>query len=124
MKGGKINQVAPGVFFYWIRVTNGGTYTVTQTTSPQASFKKFSFASGSAVFNSSCTKVSSSISQNSTTGTVTITFSGTGQFYIGIKYDASSVKGVAAPSPSTVHYDFEMPEVLNSIQGLDLVLKP
>jgi hypothetical protein len=123
VKAGKINQVAPGVFFYWIRVTNGGTYTITQATSPQTSFTKFKIASGSSFFSSSCSKVNSTITQNSSTGTVTITFTGTGQFYIGIKYDTSSVKGATAPTPSTVHYTFAMTGVAGSEQSLDLVKK-
>ena len=54
---------------------------------------------------------------------MTITFTGTGQFYIGIKYDASSVKGATAPSPTTVHYTFAMTGVAGSEQSLDLVKK-
>ena len=67
LKSGKINQVDPGVFFYWIKVSGGGTYTITQSASPP--FKLFNITAGTAVFNAGCSKVgSASISQNSSTG--------------------------------------------------------
>jgi uncharacterized repeat protein (TIGR01451 family) len=119
----KINQVNPGVFFYWVKVSGGGTYTITQTATPP--YKTFTMASGSAVFNASCTKLgSATLTQNSSTGTVTVTFSGTGTFYIGIKYDASSVSGQAAPGGSgTIHYEYTTTGVAGSTQGLNLVKK-
>jgi hypothetical protein len=43
---------------------------------------------------------------------------------IGIKYDAASVKGFNTPSPTTVHYDFQLTGVPASVEGLDLVKKP
>jgi hypothetical protein len=95
LKGTTINNVSPGVFFYWIKVTGGGTYTITQSSVP--TLKPFSIANGSFVYNASCTKVSdATITQDATTGTVTVIFSGTGTFYIGIKYDATSIKGATA----------------------------
>jgi hypothetical protein len=118
----KIAQVAPGVFFYWVKVSGGGTYTITQSSTP--TFKPFSIASGSAVWNANCSKVgSATISQNTTTGAVTVTFSGTGTFYIGLKYDSGSVKGELQPSPTTVHYTFGTSGVAGSTQGLDLKKK-
>ena len=116
-----INQVNPGVFFYWIKVTGGGTYTITQTPS-QAGYI-YAFASGSGVFNSSCSAVSGASITQSSNGSVTVTFTGTGTFYIGIKYDATSVKNKPAPSPTTVHTDFATTGISGSTQGLDLVKK-
>ena len=52
-----------------------------------------------------------------------MTFSGSGTFYIGIKYDASSVKNIPAPNPTTTHYEFATSGVSGSTQGLDLVKK-
>jgi hypothetical protein len=46
-----------------------------------------------------------------------------GTVYLGIKFDASSVKGFPAPSPSTVHYTFETAGQASSTQGLDLEQK-
>ena len=109
------------MFFYWIKVTNGGSYTITQTSS-QAGYI-FGVASGSSVFNSSCAKVNGTITQSSATGAVGVTFTGTGTFYIGIKYDTSTVKGKPAPNPTTVHFDFATTGIAGSTQGLDLVKK-
>ena len=119
---GTINQVSPGVFFYWVKVTGGGSYTITQTVS-QTGYV-IPFASGSFVYDSSCTKLSSAtVTQNTTSGTVTATFTGTGTFYIGIKYDPTALKGKAAPNPSTVTYTFATTGVAGSTQGLSLVKK-
>jgi hypothetical protein len=69
-----------------------------------------------------------SISYNATTGDTTVTFTGTGDFYIGIKYDAGAVKNQTAPSPTTIHYQFSTKvgttTLAGSTDGLDLVLKP
>jgi hypothetical protein len=118
VKNAKISQVNPGVFFYWVPVTNGGTYTITQTATPN--FKKFSQAAGSFVYNSSCAKVDATVS--TANGVTTVTFSGTGTFYIGIKYDTGSVVGENNPG-GTVHYDFTTGGVPGSTAGLDLVPK-
>ena len=70
------------------------------------------------------TKVSSTITQNSTTGAVTVTFAGSGStFFIGIKYSTGAVVGKAAPSPTTVHYDFSTAGVAGSTSGIDLKKK-
>jgi hypothetical protein len=97
-----INNVAPGVFFYWIQVTGPGTFTITQTPTP--SFAPFAMASGTALYTANCTAVNgASITQNSTTGTVTVTVTGSGTFFIGIKYDATSVKGQSDPGTTVVY---------------------
>jgi hypothetical protein len=100
--------------------------TITQTiTSLNNNFTgKFAFTSGSNVFDSNCNSVSETITQNSTTGTVTVQFNAptAGTYIIGIKYDSKSVAGATAPSPNTtVHYDFATTGVPGSTQGLDLI---
>jgi hypothetical protein len=123
VKNGKISQVDPGVFFYWVKVSGGGSYTITQNITSGNFSTKFNLAAGSAVFNANCVKVNqASITQNAD-GSVTVTFSGTGTFYIGIKYDTGSVKNQTAPNPSTVHYEFSTTGVAGSTNGLDLKLK-
>jgi hypothetical protein len=128
--GGKIKQnVTPGVFFYWVKVTvpaGNNSVTITQTiTSLNNNFTtKFAFANGSNVFNSNCNSVSETITQNTTTGAVTVQFNAptAGTYIIGIKYDSKSVVGATAPSPNTtVHYDFATTGVPGSTSGLDLV---
>jgi len=48
--------------------------------------------------------------------------SGPGTYIIGVKYDSGSVKGQTAPSPTTIHYTFDM-SLPGSLSGLDLVKK-
>ena len=82
-------------------------------------------ANGSFVWDSNCNKVSAATVTQAANGDVSITFTGTGTFYIGIKFDSGSVKGENAPGGSgTIHYDFEILGVASSKTGLDLIKKP
>ena len=122
MRNGQISQVNPGVLFYWVPVTNGGTYTITQGTDFDSNY--FSQAAGSFVYNSSCTKVDASIS--TTNGVTTVTFSGSGTFYIGIKYDTGSIVGKntsALPAGGTAFYTFTTGGVSGSAASFNLVPK-
>jgi uncharacterized repeat protein (TIGR01451 family) len=124
-----INQVNPGVFFYWVKVTasaGSNTFTISQTiTTGNFDSHFFTFASGSNVYTSGCTAVSGArITQSGGTVTVTFNASSAGTYIIGIKYSATSVAGFPAPSPTTtVHYDFATSNTSGSTQGLDLVKK-
>jgi uncharacterized repeat protein (TIGR01451 family) len=110
--GGTIGQnVNPGVFFYWDKVTAPAgtqTYTLTQSATPTPP-GLFALGSGSGVFNSSCSSVSATITPNAD-GSVTITFnagSSGGTFFIGIKYNAKSVAGkTVGPGDPTFTYTF------------------
>ena len=44
-----------------------------------------------------------------------------GTYYIAINFNAQSLIGEPAPSPTTVHYDFTTTGVPDSTSGLDLV---
>jgi hypothetical protein len=128
VSGGKIkNNVTPGVFFYWVSVTaaaGNNSFTITQTITTGNFTGLFDFASGSNVFNSNCNSVSDTITQNPTTGAVTVQFNAptAGTYIIGIKYDSKSIVGDPAPSPgTTVHYNFETTGVPGSISGFDLI---
>jgi hypothetical protein len=132
VKGGKTSAVSPGVFFYWIKVTavaGSNTFNISQAiTSSNNNFNHFfAFASGSAVFNSSCTAVQPAATITTPSAGVTrVTFnaSSAGTYIIGIKYDSKSVEGFTAPSPNTtVHYEFSTGGVTGSTQGLDLAKK-
>ncbi|HZU74889.1 MAG TPA: hypothetical protein VE990_19175 [Acidimicrobiales bacterium] len=127
LKSGKISQVNPGVFFYWVTVTAGaGTQSLTITESNGSSSRPFLISSGSNAFNSSCGTVSGTkITQSSATGTVTVKFNaGTGgTFYIGIKFSTSHVVGEPAPSPSPVDYTFITTGVTGSTSDIYLVKK-
>jgi uncharacterized protein involved in tellurium resistance len=130
VRNGKISQVDPGVFFYWIKVdatVGSNTFTIHQNITTGNFSTYFTKAAGSAVFTSSCVKLNSaSITQavNSPDTLVTFNASTAGTYIIGIKYDTGAVKGQNAPSPTTtVHYDFSTNGVSGSTDGLDLVKK-
>ena len=115
------------MFFYWVSVTvpaGNNVLTITQTITTANFTGKFNFASGSNVLNSSCGSVPDTITQNTNTGTVTVSFNApvAGTYIIGIKYDSKSIVGLPAPGPATtVHYNFETTGVPGSISGLDLI---
>jgi hypothetical protein len=123
---GKIKQnVNPGVFFYWVKVTaTQGSNTVTITQTHTANFTCFfDTASGSNVFDSNCNSVSDTITPHAD-GTVTVTFNAptAGTYIIGIKYNAKSIAGCPAPSPgTTVDFSFSTSGVPGSTQVLHLV---
>jgi hypothetical protein len=127
VKNGQINQVSPGVFFYWVKVTvpaGNNSFTITETITTGNFSTPFTLANGgNNVFDFNCNALSETITQNATTGTVTVTFNAAtaGTYIISLKYDAGSVKGAAAPSPTTVHYNFNTTGVPGSMNGLDLI---
>ena len=76
------------------------------------------------MFNNNCNSTSNNITQNPNTGTVTVSFNApvAGDYFISLKYNTGSVKGAAAPAPTTtVHYDITTIGVPGSTSGLDLV---
>jgi len=131
VKNGSISQVNPGVLFYWVRVTapaGNNSFTITETITTGNFSTPMAMANGgSNVFNSDCSSVSPTITQNPTTGMVSVTFNApvAGTYFISIKYAANSVVGSPPPSPgTTVHYNFTTTGVPGSTSGLDLVPKP
>ena len=118
------------MFFYWVKVTaaqGSNTATITQTITTGNFSCLFAIANGSNVFDSNCNSVSETITQNPTTGTVTVQFTAptAGTYIIGIKYDSHSIAGCNAPGPATtVHYNFATTGVPGSTQGLDLIKNP
>jgi uncharacterized repeat protein (TIGR01451 family) len=128
VKSGKISQVNPGVFFYYIKVTasaGSNTFVITQSiTTGNFGSNFFAPASGSNVYTSNCTTVGGvTITQSGATTTIRFNASSAGTYIIGQKYNSGAVVGKTAPSPTTVHYTFEMGGVSGSLQGLDLVKK-
>jgi len=125
---GVIHNVAPGVFFYWVKVTvpaGNNSFTVTQTITTGNFNSFFDMASGNNVFDSNCNSVHPTITQDPTTGTVTVQWNAptAGTYFISIKFSGSSLAGKPAPSPgTTVHYDFMTTGVPGSTSGLDLIL--
>jgi len=126
VKNGVINQVSPGVFFYWLKVTvpaGNNVFTVTETITTGNFSTPFTLANGgNNVWNNSCNSLSNTITQ-AANGTVTVSFNApvAGTYFISLKYDSGSVKGATAPSPTTVHYNFSTTGVPGSTDGLDLI---
>jgi hypothetical protein len=131
VKNGLINSTSPGVFFYWVKVTavaGSNTFVVNQSITSGNFSKLFAIASGSTVYNSSCTNVHGMFSQTSTDGTsdtVTVTFkaSTAGTYYIAIKFSTSTVVGKTAPNPTTVNYSYNTTGVPGSTSSINLSKK-
>jgi len=128
VSNGKIkNNVTPGVFFYWVSVTvpaGNNSFTITQTITTGNFAGLFDFTSGTGVFSSNCNSLSNTITQNPTTGAMTVQFNAptAGTYIISIKYDSKSIVGDPAPGlGTTVHYNFATTGVPLSTQGLDLI---
>jgi hypothetical protein len=127
VESGLISQVDPGVFFYWIKVdaaAGPNSFTSDQEITSRNFGTYFAKTAGSALWTSTCQKVNSaSITQSNGDVTVSFTASSAGTYIIGIKYDSSSVKGVAPPTSSGIaHYTFSVNGT--GTQGLDLKPKP
>ena len=127
VSGGKISQnVTPGVFFYWVSVTvpaGNNSLTITETITTGNFSTPFLLGGGSQVFTSSCGSVSDTITQNTTTGAVSVSFNApvAGTYIISLKYNSKSIAGAPAPSPTTIHYAFDTTGVPGSTSGLDLI---
>jgi hypothetical protein len=128
VKNGLIQQVNPGVFFYWVKVNasaGSNTFTINQAiTTGNFDSHFFSQAAGSFAYASDCSKINASLSTSGGVTTITFNASSAGTYIIGIKYDTQSVKGFSAPSPgTTVHYTFTLAGFPSSTEGLNLVKK-
>jgi hypothetical protein len=129
VRNGVISQTNPGVFYYWVKVTapaGSNTFVVNQTITTGNFGTLFAIASGSNVYNSSCTNVHGRFTQssiNNTSGTVTVTFNAAtaGVYYIAVKFSTSSVTGKTAPNPTTVGYSYNTSGVPGSTSSLNLV---
>jgi uncharacterized repeat protein (TIGR01451 family) len=134
VKGGKINNVAPGVLFYYTTFTapSTGSFVVQIVQTKNNSNMPFMGVQQSQVtlYNSGCGVISRSGSVSSGTITVNVTGATKGQvFIIGVKYDPGSVTGTSVSNPlPTVHYDFATQiggtTVDKDADGLNLKPKP
>lgn len=119
-KGSAINSVSPGVFFYYTKITDGAAgATVTITETNDSAYTAIPVQQGQAFLYeaSSCTKlkwtVNATISADGKTATVTgnlpsgANFPASGDFIIGVKYDAASLQKKQAPALPPVTYSFE-----------------
>lgn len=103
IKGGKINNVSPGVFFYYARVTlqdNNPQLSFLQTVVPSG-FPKYAVQQQQAfVYNSSCTRIATlNLTSSDTQGAATTVSASSGsELIIGIKFDPSTVVGYTVGS--------------------------
>jgi len=139
VKNGLINNVSPGVLFYYSTLSiPAGTHTIDiaqSITTGQGANYLFAVQQGQAkVYSSTCGSTIAGLTVNGTTTDHQVEISVTNttlspiSIIVGIKYSASSVAGQVVPSPSTVHYRF-FTEVDGSVvnqnaNGLDLAPKP
>ena len=111
VKGNKINNTAPGVLFYYTRVTAPSasfTVDIVQTKN-NTSFPFMAVQQGQVVlYGSGCTKLGLGMETSTGQASVTINNATVGQVYvIGVKYSSGSVVGTnLGTSRPTVHYDF------------------
>ncbi|MBK5107311.1 MAG: hypothetical protein JJE12_04240, partial [Anaerolineales bacterium] len=132
-----INNVAPGVFFYYTTFKSPGeaafTVNVNQSNDGTAVFPNFTVQNASNVrlFNGDCSMPTVSYSFGFDSGQVWLDFAEPvtpgAVFILSVKYETNPVVGQPIPSPTTVHYDFETRIggnlVDTDLQGLDLKQK-
>jgi hypothetical protein len=101
------NSVAPGVIFYFTKVTVGAGQTLSVAQSHTGSAPNFSLLANEArVFTTSCGNVSASVSQNPQAGVVTFGALPAGEYILRLKWSGKSLVGAPAPDPSTSYYTF------------------
>jgi hypothetical protein len=113
VKAGKINNVAPGVFFYYTKVTATGSdpFSVEiRQVNDHPGFANFMVQNLSNIrlYNADCT-TAMNFSATYAAGQVVLNINSAapGQEYIvSVKYETGSVVGSPLPNPSTVQYDF------------------
>jgi hypothetical protein len=101
------NNPAPGVIFFFTKVTVGAgeTLTVAQShtgTAPVMMLHQLE----ARVYTESCGNVTVSVSQDNTTGLVTFGALQPGTYILRMKYSGKSLVGAPAPNPSTSYYTF------------------
>ena len=130
LKKDKVSQTNPGTFFYWVKVAVGSgarSVVVDQSLLTGNFTQLFSLGSGSqSVYNAACTSVRGASATQAANGDVTVNWTAAtaGTFYIGLKYNTSSIVGGAKPNPGTnVDYEFATTGVPGSTEGVRLSKK-
>ncbi|MGH2704783.1 MAG: hypothetical protein ACRDJ4_06750, partial [Actinomycetota bacterium] len=117
VKRNKISSVAPGVFFYYSKVTApSSTFTIgiaqdITTTVLSGGESQYYFGvlqDQVRLFNADCTNSSlGTVGGTSTQPTIQVTGASAGQqFIVSVKYEANSIVGKPKPNPTTFHYAF------------------
>ena len=131
-KGGtKINAVSPGAFFYYTEFEDGvqgDKVAITQDNDAGSAFNIPILQGQVVLYDASTCKVVKWVVTNpgGQIGEATGTLPKDGDFIIGVKYNASALKGAPAPNPTTVTYTFgaELDGVAFDEAFIELVPKP
>jgi uncharacterized repeat protein (TIGR01451 family) len=114
LKGNKINNVAPGVFFYYVSVSApGGAFTIDITEANNSPSTAYNFGIQQvSVYNGACTTTPATVTYSGTGNTQTkITvpagFAAGTTLYIGVKYTTSTVVGLSS-TPLPILYTYKM----------------
>jgi hypothetical protein len=122
---GRVTAVNPSGFIYWVEanaVAGSNSFTINQSiTTGNFDSHFFRQAVGSAVYRSNCTTLKGTIGTANGVTTVSFNASTAGTYILAVRYNAASIQGFPAPTPTTVHYDFSTSGVPGSTTGLDLV---
>jgi hypothetical protein len=121
LKNGTINNVAPGIGFYFVRWTStGAAISIVQT--DNGSTPAFGVSSVQVYTASDCARVDRSLTiSTGTTTTIGGTTSGI-EYIVRLAFDPNTVKGSA--NPGTVTYTYTTLGVANSTDTIALALKP
>ncbi len=121
LKNGSINNVAPGIGFYFVRWTSTGA-AISIVQSDNGSTPAFGVQSVQVYTAGDCTRVDRSLSiSTGTTTTIGGTTSGT-EYIVRLAFDPNTVKGSA--NPGTVTYTYTTLGVANSTDTIALAPKP
>jgi uncharacterized repeat protein (TIGR01451 family) len=110
LKNGVINNVSPGVAFYYVKLSApaaGGTFTISVNQSDNGSTPAFG-TQQVLVYSIDCNRYAN-VSTSTSNGNTTITVNGAAAnqpFIVSVKVDPSPVVGSATPSPTTVTYTY------------------
>ena len=126
-RNGRIKQVTPSGFVYWVRIDNapaGGNSAVILQAITTANFStKFGLASGTSVYTSSCASVSgvtATASSGNDSFTVQWNAASAGTYFVALWVSTSSVRNSPTPSSPTVGYQFTTNNVPGSASTVNL----
>ncbi len=110
VQGGKIGQnINPGVFFFWTKITTtvpNQVVTVTQTNNSTNNAALFTIHQGYVrVYTGNCSSYITGTEIAGGSG-ASFTIATPGNYIIGIKYQTKSIAGTTAPVPANITYTF------------------
>jgi Carboxypeptidase regulatory-like domain len=124
VRSGKISDVQPRSFVYWVKVTasaGSNTFTINQAIT-SGNFSTFFSAGSGAVYMSSCGSGPRDSLSQAGDGTVTLRFNAptAGTYFLAVTYKSTSVKGQRPPNPSTAQYELSTQGVASSTSAINL----